>query len=364
MKTKLGWVPVTVISLTLGGAIVVGIDSTRGPQPATTTVIERAVPSDSLLPVSAGVQDVADLYAEVRPSVVRITASRGQTSGGLGSGIVIDKQGHVLTNNHVVAGFDSIAVTFSDGSAATAQIVGTDPGNDLALIKVNVSPDRLRPARLGDSAKVRVGEIVIAVGNPFGIEGSLTQGIVSGVGRTLRGGAGRPLRQLIQSDAAINPGNSGGALFNARGEVIGVTTAIENPSGERVFVGVGYAVPINAASRALPDMLAGRTVQHPRLGVELEDVTPSLARSRGLGVEQGVLIRSVDPNSGAARAGIRGGAADGDVVIAIDGAQVRSFDELANYIDTKNVGDVVRVKLVRDGREMTLDVTLEAWRTG
>ena len=360
------WTAVIVLSMTLGAAAVVGVDSLRS-ESKTATVIERAVPSTSTGVATTTAEDIADLYARVRPSVVRIVGQSTRGSSALGSGVVLDKQGHILTNYHVVQGFDQLDVTFADGAAVRASVVGADPGNDLAVLKVDAPAGELTPAVLGDSLKVRVGELVIAVGNPFGIDGSVTQGIVSGVGRTLSASNGaRPLRQLIQSDAAINPGNSGGALFNTRGEVIGITSAIENPSGERVFVGVGYAVPIETARRFLPDMLAGRTVSHPRLGVALQNVTPSLAARLGLNVDQGVLITSVEANTAAARAGLRGGDGSsrsslGDVITAIDGTDVRSYDDLADYIDGKKVGDKVQLKISRDGKDTTADVTLEAW---
>src|SRR3972149_6506202 len=359
------WTAVIVLSMTLGGGAVVGVESLRAasaPAPAT----ERAGPSTST-GVATTAEDIADLYARVRPSVVRIVGQSTRSSG-LGSGVVLDKQGHILTNYHVVQGFDQLDVTFADGSAVRASVVGADPGNDLAVLKVDAPAGSLTPAVLGDSLKVRGGVLVIAVGNPFGIDGSVTQGIVSGVGRTLSGSNGaRPLRQLIQSDAAINPGHSGGALFNTRGEGIGTTSAIENPSGERVFVGVGYAVPIETARRFLPDMLAGRTVSHPRLGVALQNVTPSLAARLGLNVDQGVLITGVEANTAAARAGLLGGDGSsrsslvGDVITAIDGTDVRSYDDLAGYIDGKKVGDKVQLKISRDGKDTTADVTLEAW---
>jgi putative serine protease PepD len=313
-------------------------------------------------------QDVSELYARVKPSVVEINAANSRsTAGSLGSGIVLDKEGHILTNNHVIRGFDQIDVGMADGTAVTAKIIGTDPGNDLALLKIEVPADKLQPATLGDSSKVKAGELVIAVGNPFGIEGSVTQGIVSGVGRTLGGGAGRPLRALIQSDAAINPGNSGGALFDMNGNVVGVTTAIENPSGDRVFVGIGYAVPINTAKRFIPDMKAGKKIEHPRMGVSLTAVTPALAKSNNLGVEQGLLITTLDPGSAAAKAGLRGGAPGartgiGDVITAVDSKVVKTFEDLADYIDNKNVGDTIKVKYMRDGKEATIDIVLDAWR--
>ena len=382
MKDKLSWVLVIIVSMVLGAGIVVGIDSARSDDNGSTAVIERPADSTSGAPGgestrgnngngssngavdSDQLDDVADLYEAVRPSVVSISGT-SRTSGGSGSGIILDKEGNILTNNHVVSGFTDLDVTLGDGTSAAATIVGTDPGSDLAVINVDLPADKLQPAKLGDSDKVRTGEGVIAVGNPFGIEGSLTQGVISGLGRTLSGGTGRPLRQLIQSDAAINPGNSGGGLFNSAGEVIGITTAIENPSGDRVFVGIGYAVPVNIAKRFLPDMLAGRPIQHPRLGVQLTNLSPALAANYNLNISQGVMLQSVEAGSAASRAGLRGvnGSRAGDVVIAIDGKAVKTYEELAGYIDSKSVGDKVQVKYVRDNQEQTVDVTLEAWRS-
>jgi len=366
MRQKLGWLATVVVSVVLGAGAVVGIDSLRSDARAGPAVIERVSEPTNSGVADTGMADVADLYAKVRPSVVQVNSSG--RSAGIGSGIVIDKDGHILTNNHVVADGDQLDVQFSDGSAASAKVVGTDPGNDLALLKVDVASNKLTPATLGDSDKVRVGDFVIAVGNPFGIEGSLTSGIVSGVGRTLSGGTGRPLRQLIQSDAAINPGNSGGALFNRRGEVIGVTSAIENPSGNRVFAGIGYAVPINSARRYLPELVAGKQIQHARMGVGLQNLTPAVAKGLNIGVEQGVLITQVDASSAAAKAGLRGGIGTrgqpvGDVVLSIDGKETKTYDQLADYIDSKSVGDKVSIKYFRDGKESTVEVTLDAWRS-
>jgi len=370
MKEKLTWAAVIFASMVLGGGAVIGADSLRDDTPAATTqpqVIERTVNSAGGVAMTAQ-QDVSDLYAKVKPSVVEINAANTRsTSGSLGSGIVLDKEGYILTNNHVIKGFDQIDVAMSDGTAVSATVAGVDEGNDLAVLKINVPADKLVPAQLGDSDKVRAGSLVIAVGNPFGIEGSVTQGIVSGVGRTLGGGAGRPLRALIQSDAAINPGNSGGALFDSNGNVIGVTTAIENPSGDRVFVGIGYAVPINTAKRFIPDMKAGKKIEHPRLGVSLSPVTPALAKSNNIGVDQGLLVTTIDPSSAASKAGIRGGAPGsrsgiGDVITQIDNKPVKTFEDLADYIDNKKVGDKVTIKYFRDGKESSVDIVLDAWQ--
>ena len=367
MREQLKLAVVIVASMVLGAGAVVGLDSLRE-DGGVTTVIER-VSTGGDTAVSTGTLDAAGLYERVRPSVVRITTQGVRAgTGGLGSGIVLDKDGYILTNNHVVDGATQIDVTLVDTTTGRATLVGSDPGNDLAVLKVNFPSDKLVPAKLGDSSQVRPGEMVLAVGNPFGIEGTVTEGIISGLGRTLSGSTGRPLRQLLQSDAAINPGNSGGGLFNGRGELIGVTTAIENPSGDRVFVGIGYAVPVNTVTRFLPDLLAGRLVQHPRMGVALQNMTPALAARLGVNSDDGVLITSVEANSAAARAGLRGGlgsgSAVGDVVKALDGKQIKNFDELANYVDSKKVGDRVQVTVLREGRETTVEVTLEAWRVG
>jgi putative serine protease PepD len=363
MSEKLRWGLVIVASMALGAGAIVGIDAIDGDGPgSSTTVIERVSPSNTS-GVSNELNDVADLVAQVRPSVVRIDSSAAGSLGGVGSGIVLDKEGRILTNNHVINGANQIDVTLSDSTSASATLIGRDAGNDLAVIKADLPADKLTPAKLGDSEAVRVGEAVIAVGNPFSIDGTVTEGIVSGLGRSLEGNGGRPLRQLIQADAAINPGNSGGGLFNSRGEVIGITTAIENPTNDRVFIGIGYAVPINTATRFLPDMLAGKNIEHPRLGIRLQDLSPSAAESRGLKVEKGVMVLQVETGSAAARAGMVGGN-NGDVIIRIDDAQIESFEDLANYIDGKKVGDTVKVTVLRNGNETTLNVTLEAWRTG
>jgi S1-C subfamily serine protease len=367
----LAWAAVIVVSMALGGATVVGIEQVTNDKGNATSVITQAAPSTTA-PVTNGgaAEDLSALYAKVRNSVVTIEGSSSRTgAGGIGSGIVIDKQGRILTNNHVVSGFNALDVSFADGNSYAAKVVGTDPGNDLALIQVTSAPaDELQPAVLGDSDKIKVGELAVAVGNPLNLRGSVTSGIVSGVGRTLNGNGGRPLRQLIQSDAAINPGNSGGALFNANGEVIGITTALDNPNGETAFVGIGYSVPINTAKRFLPQLLAGQTITHPKIGIGLQDVTPSLANSLGLSVDNGVLVTTIESGSAAAKAGLQAGntrtGAGGDVIVGIDSTQVKSFDDLANYLDTKKPGDKIQLKIVRDGKDMTVDITLDAWQLG
>ena len=347
MREKLTWGLVVVVSMALGAAAVVGVDSLREDEPAstTTTVIERVSPPDNT-GVSISVEGVEDLVEVVRPSVVRIQASQnGGFGAGVGSGVVLDTEGHILTNNHVVGNDTTLTVQLLDGTQGTATVLGRDVGNDLAVIRADLPADKLTPARLGDSDEVRVGELVIAVGNPFSIDGTVTEGIVSGLGRSLQGSGGRQMRELIQADAAINPGNSGGALFNARGEVIGITTAIENPTNDRVFIGIGYAVPINTATRFLPQMLAGEDIQHPRIGIELAQQSAPP-----------VVVGVVD-GSGADQGGLQAG----DTITALDGVAIMTFDDLAEYIDGKDIGDVVDVTVLRDGQELTLAVPLVAW---
>jgi len=316
-------------------------------------------------PVLTNGVDFSELYEKVRPSVVRITT--GETGDnpfsqreGLGSGVVIDEDGHIITNYHVVRGFERVSVTFSDGTVVDGEVVGTDPGNDIALVKVEASSDLLEPAALGDSEAVKVGEPVAALGNPFGLDGTFTTGIISGTDRTLPSSAtGRPIRSLLQTDTAVNPGNSGGALFNARGEVIGINTAIENPNGTG-FVGVAYAVPINTPKRFLTQLIAGETIDHPRLGISGRNLTPDEAQE--LGVEYGVAVMSVDNGSAADRAGLRGSQTGlGDVIVEIDGEPMRTFEDLADYIDGKAVGDEVTLKVHRDGEELELRATLQSW---
>jgi S1-C subfamily serine protease len=322
------------------------------------------------------------VYDRVRPAVVEITSTQegrsrfAPQSQGTGSGIVIDTDGSILTNEHVIAGATNLEVKFADGTAVAAQVVGEDLGDDLAVIRADLSGKSVTTATLGDSDAVRVGDPVLAIGNPFNLEGTLTQGIVSAVGRTYAPEGGtRPIRAMIQTDAPVNPGNSGGPLLNCQGDVIGVNTLLENPTGESVNVGVAFAVPVNTAKRFLPDMLAGKTVSHPWLGVAGQDITPALARDVNLSVQSGVYVTLVSSNSPAQQAGLRGAfrsqseaqgssslPGGGDVIVAADGQAVTSVDELASYLDaSKKVGDAVKLKIVRDANEQTIDATLGEW---
>ena len=365
---RFGGTFVTVVASMLAGAAIVGgitlaLDDGGGGDDAPSTAVRTQPVSDGNENSGAAASgtDLTALYERVRPSVVRITTgdvgedpfSRGRE--GLGSGVVLDESGHILTNDHVVRGFDQVTVTFHDGSTAKADVVGTDPGNDIALIKADASEDQLQPAELGDSGNLRVGSMVAALGNPFGLDGTFTTGVISGVNRTLPSSAnGRPIRGLIQTDAAVNPGNSGGALFDGEGRVIGINTAIENPNGNG-FAGVAYAVPINTPKRFLTELVDGETIEHPRLGISGTSLTPDDASN--LGVPQGVAVLAVDAGSAADGSGLR----EGDVIVAIDGEAMSSFEDLADYVDSKKVDDKVTLSVHRDDKDLELTATLKSW---
>jgi S1-C subfamily serine protease len=320
------------------------------------------------------IENLPELVERTLPSVVAISTINGtgiRQAQGLGTGVVVDKDGHILTNYHVVEGARLVRVEFSDGTMAEGTVTGSDPGNDLAVVRVELPEEALTPATLGDSDQVRPGESVFAIGNPFSQKFTVTSGIISAVERDSSGSSssGRPVRGMLQTDAAVNPGNSGGPLFNASGEVIGINTSIENPTGQRVFVGVGFAVSSNTAKRFLPDMIEGNPIIHPQLGVTGATLNAINAEQAGVDVERGVYITSVAPGSAADEAGLRAAepqtAAElppgGDVVTAIDGQQVSTIEQLAKLVDQYEVGDEVTLTVIRDGSEIQLTATLREW---
>ena len=285
---------------------------------------------------------------------------------GTGSGIVLDRDGHILTNNHVVSDSRRVEVTLADGTKLAATVVGSDPQSDLAIIKVQTVPERLQPAALGDSNSLRVGQMAVAIGNPFGLERSLTVGVVSAVGRVRPSGAGRrSIPNMVQTDAAINPGNSGGPLLNTLGEVIGINTQIQTSAGVRGNMGVGFAVPVNTARRVLPDLMAGRKVQHPWLGISGQAVSEDLASEYSLASKEGVLVAEALADGPAARAGLRGGGRrdppSGDIIVSIDGRPVKAVEDIVAYLDQRGVGDRISVTIVRGDEVQTVEVVLGAW---
>ena len=314
------------------------------------------------------------VFARINPAVVQVVVSGragpGSGQGGSGSGVVVDQRGYVLTNDHVVApasGYPAraISVRFSDGTVREGRVLGTDRGNDLALVQVDL-PSGVAVAPLGDSDKVQVGETAIAIGSPFGLEGTVTQGIISAVQRTWAPGNGRARRGLLQTDAPINPGNSGGPLLNAAGEVIGINTMIESPV--RGSVGVGFAVPINSAKRVMPQLEAGARLEPVWLGVSGQDLDATIARDQGLSVQSGVLLVAVVPDSPAARAGLRGGQGaneriprGGDVITGLDGQPIGNSRQLTEALASHKPGDTVQLTIVRGGATRTVAVQLQAW---
>ncbi|MDO8671785.1 MAG: trypsin-like peptidase domain-containing protein [Dehalococcoidia bacterium] len=333
----------------------------------------------TLVPISVGdsakaateTSSITAIYKAVSPAVVSVNVasqSRGSTANteAEGSGFIVDGQGQILTNNHVIQGAQKIVVILLDGTKLEAKVVGTDPASDLALLKVDLPKDKIVIAALGDSDKVQPGEMAIAIGNPFGLAHTLTTGIVSAIDREFGKAGGRPMRGLIQTDAPINPGNSGGPLFNAQGEVIGITTSIESPV--RGSVGIGFAIPINKAKALLPSLQKGAQIDHPYLGISGIAITSDLATTQKLPVTSGVLVADVVKDGPSAKAGLKGGTGastdtptGGDIITAVDSKAVKTVPELSSYLDTKRVGDKVTLTVIRDGKTIQVDVTLGAW---
>ena len=305
-----------------------------------------------------------DLFERVNNSVVHIGVGDGQ-----GSGFVFDNAGYIVTNNHVVAMATSIVITFADGEQLDAEVVGTDPDSDLAVLKVNAKPGQLKAVEMADSDELRVGQLVVAIGSPFGLANTLTTGVISGLDRQFPGaeapGGGRyNIPDIIQTDAAINPGNSGGPLLDMRGYVIGVNTAIESPV--RGSSGVGFAVPSNVVAVVVPQLIDGGRVSHPWLGISGSELNASLAESMDLERSQrGIVIGDVIAGGPSEAAGLQAvnqaTGLGGDVIVGIEDKEVREFGDLLGYIvEQTQVGQTVDLQILRDGQILTVPVTLGA----
>jgi S1-C subfamily serine protease len=279
---------------------------------------------------------------------------------GSGSGFIWNRKGHIVTNYHVIYGADSIQVVLDDQSTHDARIIGVDPDHDLAVLQITAPADTLKPVDLGSSNDLQVGQRVLAIGNPFGLDHTLTTGVVSALGRSIKSVTNRTIEGVIQTDAAINPGNSGGPLLNSAGQLIGVNTQIVSPSG--AFAGIGFAVPVDIVKRVVPQLIQYGKVIRPGLGISL--IPDSIATRWGV---KGVVIAKVQQGSMAAQAGLQGLEESqagrirlGDVIISIDGEAVRTYDDLARILDRHNVGDRITVGVRRNGKERILPVKLQA----
>ena len=312
------------------------------------------------------------LFATISPSVVYITNIALQrsifsfdvfeTPRGTGSGFIWDADGSVVTNLHVLEGGSRFDVTLADQSSWPGRFVGADPDKDLAVLDIDAPAGRLAPIPVGTSADLRVGQKVFAIGNPFGLDQTLTTGVISALGRQIRSRSDRPIRDVIQTDAAINPGNSGGPLLDSAGRLVGVNTAILDPSGRGAYAGIGFAVPVDAVNRVVPQLVAHGRVVRPGLGIE--PAQDSLAARLGV---KGVLILHVPEGSAAERAGLRptrrlanGGIAWGDVVVGVEGEPVESGEDIRTILEGYDVGQSVTVTVRRDGHRIDLTVELQA----
>ena len=344
-----------------------------GSDGSSTTVRQVTVESSEPAASTTASLSVSDVYEKAYKSVVEITTTLNQSSpmggeqqaSGQGSGFVFDAEGHIVTNHHVVDGAQSVSVRFWDGSTYDATVVGTDPSTDLAVIKVDAPADVLFPLALGDSNSLSVGESVVAIGSPFGLEGTLTSGVVSALNREMTSPNNFTISNSIQTDAAINHGNSGGPLLNAAGEVIGVNTQIKSDSGGSD--GIGFAIPSSTVSSIVPQIISSGSVEHAYLGVGVASLSESVASE--LGVPAGAMVTEVRQGTPAAEAGLHAASGSamvdgqsyptgGDVITAVDGTAITDGASLQTAIDAKRPGDSVSITYTRDGTSTTVQVSL------
>ena len=316
---------------------------------------------------------LTEIFERSEAGVVRVNVIKSEQIAGLngvGSGFVFDQSGHVITNHHVIDNSEKIVVTFLDGSSYNANIVGSDPFTDIAVIKVDAEPSLLHPLPVGDSSNLKVGMQVVAIGNPFGLSGSMTAGIVSQLGRLLPSqDTGFSIPDVIQTDAAINPGNSGGPLLNIKGEVVGINTAIQSAIGE--FTGIGFAIPSKTVSKIAPQLIEEGEYHHPWVGISGRDIDPDLAKILNLKDAKGFLIVTVVEASPADKAGLIGSSktkeidgvtyqVGGDVILSVDGKPVRKIDDILIHLQReKSVGDEMVLEILRDGRNTNFVILLE-----
>ncbi len=380
LSALLGGLVVAVLGL---AAIAAGVVDSGGD---TTTTVEAplATPIDAKSEEGGGNvvnqiykrdgDGVAFIAAQIEPQEVESFNPFGEPEEGggtaTGSGFVIDKEGHLLTNNHVVEGAEDVTVKLGDSDETyDAEVVGTDPGTDLALLKVDAPEKDLHPLKLGRSEEVEVGDPVVAIGNPFGLDRTVTSGIVSALQRQIQAPNGFSISKVIQTDAAINPGNSGGPLINAQGEVIGINSQIATGGGGNGNVGIGFAIPIDTISEELDQLKETGEVQHAYIGIQGGTVTPDLAKAVNLPVEHGVLVQTVINDGPADKAGLEAGNTTatiegeeirlgGDIITEANGKKIESMEELVEVIGESKPGEKLELTVLRGGDEETVDVTL------
>jgi S1-C subfamily serine protease len=381
--------PLLVAAVVGGGAALAGAEVTGllDDAPSTTETVDTTEASAPAALAETDRLSIADVYRQSAPGVVQITTTSVRTVApdpfldpfgspeqqqqrALGSGFVIDKSGHIVTNNHVVEGAQKIEVSFSNRDSVKARVVGEDPSTDLAVLKVDVDARALTPLRLGNSDQVRVGDSVVAIGNPLGLERSVTAGIVSALHRPLNEPGRFTIDNTIQTDAAINSGNSGGPLIAANGRVIGVNTAIATGNtGASGNIGIGFAVPVNTVRDVASQLIDRGRVEHAFLGVGAQPVTKEIAKLFNLPVDQGLLVVRVYKGSGADKAGLEAGTTDvvvagegyrlgGDIIVKAGGKEVTTTEGLREVVSAKKPGDKVRIEAYRGGEKRTFDVTL------
>lgn len=363
----------------LGGGAAVGIGAAVESDSASTvvTTVQEQGPAPATFARSTDdAKSVQEIYAAAGPGVVQVTSTSvvsqspvfgAQEARSLGSGFVIDKAGHIVTNFHVVEGASKVEVNFSGADRVPAKVVGIDPSTDLAVLKIDAQARALTPLPLGDSDAIRVGDAVVAIGNPFGLERTVTAGIVSALQRQIRAPNGFTIDKAIQTDAPINQGNSGGPLLDARGQVIGVNSQIESDSGGNV--GIGFAVPVNTVREVVSQVLRTGRVEHSYMGIEMQAVDENLSQTFRLPVQKGVLITAVRPGSPADRAGLKGGdrqvvvdgvsyALGGDIVTRAEGEEITHPDQLRGLVMAHDPGDTITLEIYRGESPKTVPVTL------
>ncbi|MBA3542344.1 MAG: trypsin-like peptidase domain-containing protein [Deltaproteobacteria bacterium] len=359
-----------VLLLLVAGALVFTVVQYRRTSPAAgLSIAPVAVPRGSDEPFGGDEQSTIDVFSARASSVVhitslesrknRITLDVSEIPQGTGTGFIWDDAGHVVTNFHVIAHGNRASVTLNDGSSYPATIVGSAPDKDLAVLKIDVAASKLSRILIGQSSKLKVGQKVLAIGNPFGLDQTLTTGVISGLGREIKSVSGRPIYDVIQTDASINPGNSGGPLLDSSGRLIGVNTAIYSPSGANA--GIGFAVPVDTVTATVPQLIKYGKLTRPGLGINI--LADQIAAQQGI---KGVVILGVAPGGAAEQAGIVGtqatpdGTVLGDVIVALDGTTVKTSGDLYKVLDAHKVGDEVDLSVEKDGKRRTVKVTLQA----